>query len=128
MAPTKPRRKAVPASGPDGRMSLVDHFIELRTRVVRACVAIVIGMVICYLIWRPVYGVLRHPYCSLPIKARHPYGNVTGCELITLHPLDAFGIRLRVSAIVGVLISSPVWLYQLWAFITPGLKGNERRW
>jgi sec-independent protein translocase protein TatC len=128
MAPTKPRRKAVPAAGPDGRMSLIDHFVELRTRVVRATVAIMIGMVVGFLIWHPVLNILKAPYCDLPIGKRHPYGGVTKCELNYTHPLDGFSIKLKVSAIIGVLISAPVWLYQLWAFITPGLKRNERRW
>jgi sec-independent protein translocase protein TatC len=128
MAPTKPRRKAVPTAGPDGRMSLIDHFIELRTRVVRACVAIVIGMIVAFIIWHPIFNVLKHPYCSLPIKDRRPYGGITQCEFIYTHPLDGFSIKLRTSAIAGVLIAAPVWLYQLWAFITPGLKRNERRW
>ncbi|BEP15857.1 twin-arginine translocase subunit TatC [Acidothermaceae bacterium B102] len=118
----------MPAAGPDGRMSLVDHFIELRTRVVRACVAIVIGMVIGFIIWHPVYNVLKAPYCDLPVGKRHPYAGASGCSLVYSHPLDGFSIKLKVSAIVGILISSPVWLYQLWAFITPGLKRNERRW
>ncbi|MDX6202550.1 MAG: sec-independent protein translocase protein TatC, partial [Frankiales bacterium] len=128
MATTKPRRKAVPAAGPDGRMSLIDHFIELRTRVIRATVAIMIGMVVGFIIWHPVLNILKEPYCSLPIDKRHPYGGITQCELNYSHPLDGFSIKLKVSAIVGVLIAAPVWLYQLWAFITPGLKRNERRW
>jgi sec-independent protein translocase protein TatC len=128
MAQPKPRRKAVPVAGPDGRMSLVDHFIELRTRVVRAVVAIVIGMVIAFLIWHPIFDVLKHPYCSLPVGKRKQYGGVTQCEFVYNHPLDGFSIKLKVSAIAGVLIAAPVWLYQLWAFITPGLRRNERRW
>jgi sec-independent protein translocase protein TatC len=128
MAQTKPRRRAVPAAGPDGRMSLVDHFIELRTRVVRACVAIVIGMVIGYLIWHPVYKFLQHPYCTVPAKKRVTISGLGDCPTFYAHPLDGFQIRLKVSAIVGVLIAAPVWLYQLWAFVTPGLKRNERRW
>ena len=128
MATIQPRRKAVPVAGPDGRMSLVDHFVELRTRVVRAVVAIVLGMVIGYLIWHPVLNILKAPYCDLPIAKRHPYGGVTKCDLNFQHPLDGFSIKLKVSAIIGVLLAAPVWLYQLWAFITPGLKRNERRW
>jgi sec-independent protein translocase protein TatC len=128
MATPKPRRRAVPAAGPDGRMSLVDHFIELRTRVVRASVAIVIGMIAGYFLWHPVYQVLRHPYCTLPVKKRVTIPGLGNCPTFYDHPLDGFGVRLRVSAIIGVLIASPVWLYQLWAFITPGLKRNERRW
>ena len=118
----------MPAAGPDGRMSLVDHFIELRTRVVRACVAIVLGMVVGYLIWSPVAKLLEHPYCSLPFDKRNPYNGLDACRFLQTHPLDAFAIRLRVSAIVGVLLSAPVWLYQLWAFVTPGLKHKERQW
>src|ERR1700712_4709444 len=128
MASTKPRRRAVPAAGPDGRMSLIDHFIELRTRVVRACAAIVVGMVIGYLIWHPVYKVLQEPFCSIPVKKRVTIPGLGDCPTFYAHPLDGFQIRLKVSAIVGILIASPVWLYQLWAFVTPGLKRNERRW
>lgn len=128
MATVKPRRKAVPASGPDGRMSLVDHFIELRTRVVRACVAIVIGMVIGYLVWHPVYKVLQRPFCTIPKDKRVTIPGLGDCPTFYAHPLDGFQIRLKVSAIVGILLASPVWLYQLWAFVTPGLKRNERRW
>jgi sec-independent protein translocase protein TatC len=109
-------------------MSLIDHFIELRTRVVRACVAIVIGMVIGYLIWHPVYKFLQHPYCTVPAHKRVTIAGLGDCPTFYAHPLDGFQIRLKVSAIVGVLIAAPVWLYQLWAFVTPGLKRNERRW
>src|SRR3954452_19706550 len=127
MATTKPRRRAVPTAGPDGRMSLVDHFIELRTRVVRSAVAIVIGMIVGFFIWHPVLDILKAPYCDLPLAKRHPYGGVTKCELNYTHPLDGFGIKLKVSAIVGVLLAAPVWLYQLWAVSTAGLSRNERR-
>ena len=109
-------------------MSLIDHFIELRTRVVRACVAIVIGMVIGYLIWHPVYKFLQHPFCTVPKAKRVSIPGLGDCPTFYAHPLDGFQIRLKVSAIVGVLIASPVWLYQLWAFVTPGLKRNERKW
>jgi sec-independent protein translocase protein TatC len=128
MAQTKPRRKAVPAAGADGRMSLVDHFIELRTRVTRAAAAIVVGMIVGYLIWHPVYRFLQHPYCTVPVKKRVTIPGTGDCPTFYAHPLDGFGIRLKVSAIVGILIAAPVWLYQLWAFVTPGLKRNERRW
>ena len=109
-------------------MSLVDHFVELRTRVVRACVAIVIGMIIGYIVWHPIFSVLKHPFCSLPADKRNPIPGTHGCDLNYSHPLDGFSIRLKVAAIAGVIIAAPVWLYQLWAFITPGLKRNERRW
>jgi sec-independent protein translocase protein TatC len=127
MAQTKPRRKPVPVAGPEGRMSLVDHFVELRTRVVRSCGAIVLGMIIGYFLWHPIFGLLKHPYCSLPPGKRHALQGTTGCELNFQHPLDGFAIRLRVAAIAGVLIAAPVWLYQIWAFVTPGLRRNERR-
>jgi sec-independent protein translocase protein TatC len=128
MADTKPRRKAMPVAGPEGRMSLVDHFVELRTRVVRACVAIVIGMIIGYFLWHPIFGVLKHPYCKLSLSQRHQLGGTDGCSLNFQHPLDGFSIRLRVAAIAGVLIAAPVWLYQLWAFVAPGLYSREKRW
>ena len=58
----------------------------------------------------------------------------TGCntlgvnQLILNGPLDSFYLRVKVALIVGIILSSPVWLYQVWAFIAPGLYAREKRW
>jgi sec-independent protein translocase protein TatC len=107
-------------------MTLIEHLKELRSRLFISFLAVVIVTVI-IAIWayNPIFNFLRHPYCELPPSRR---AGGTNCELIFTHPTDAFFVRMRVSLIAGVLFSSPVWLYELWAFITPGLHRNERRW
>ena len=107
-------------------MTLIEHLKELRSRLFISLLAIlVVTLVIAFWAYNPIFDFLRHPYCELP-PARRAGGR--DCDLIFTHPTDAFFVRMRVSLIAGVLFSSPVWLYQLWSFITPGLHRNERRW
>lgn len=110
----------------DSRMTLVEHLTELRRRLLIALIAIGIATLIIG-IWgyHAVFDLLRRPYCNVPESKRT---GGAGCDLIFTHPTDAFFVRLKVSAIAGGVLSSPIWLYQLWAFITPGLHRNERRW
>jgi sec-independent protein translocase protein TatC len=110
----------------DSRMTLVEHVKELRKRLFIALIAImIVTIVIAIWAYSPIFNFLRHPYCELP-PARRAGGK--NCDLIFTHPTDAFFVRIRVSLISGVLFSAPIWLYELWAFITPGLHRNERRW
>jgi sec-independent protein translocase protein TatC len=120
-------RRRQSAAVDDARMSLRDHLVELRNRLLKALAAIAIGTVIGYLLSDRVVGVLEKPYCSLPAGIRNPVTNGT-CDLAFFHPLDAFSVQLNLSLIVGLIISSPIWLYQLWAFVSPGLRSVERRW
>lgn len=106
-------------------MSLVDHVYELRNRLFKALIALAVGTVIGYFWYE--YGLfdfLRKPYCDLPASIRQS----ESCDLPFFGVLDGFFLRLRIAMIAGVVLSSPVWLYQLWAFITPGLHRNEKRW
>jgi sec-independent protein translocase protein TatC len=107
-------------------MTLVEHIKELRHRLFIALLGVlIVTIVIAVWAYHPIFNFLRHPYCELP-PARRAGGK--SCDLIFTHPTDAFFVRLRVSLICGVLFSAPIWLYELWAFITPGLHRNERRW
>lgn len=107
-------------------MTLVEHLVELRTRLTRALLALVVGVVIGFFLFPAVFEFMKEPYCSLPASRRLDTGN--GCDLFAFGVLDQFSVRLRVSLIIGVALSSPVWLYQLWGFITPGLHKHERRY
>jgi sec-independent protein translocase protein TatC len=114
---------------PDGTMTLVEHLYELRNRLVKAALFIIIGMVVSWFLYDQILRILEHPYCSLPRSHRL---NIAGapndnCSLIFTSPLDGFLIRLKVMLVAGIVLASPFWLYQLWAFITPGLKKNERK-
>jgi sec-independent protein translocase protein TatC len=113
---------------PDGRMPLMDHIRELRNRVVKMALALIAGMIVGFVFFDPVWRLIERPLCHAEIRG------FTGCsvpgvnQLILNGPLDAFYLRVKVAFIVGVILSSPVWLYQLWAFIAPGLYARERRW
>lgn len=106
-------------------MTLVEHLFELRTRLFRCLIALFLGSVIAYVFYRPIFNFLTKPYCSLDASQRLERGR---CALAVTGILDSFSVTLKLSLMVGVLLSSPFWLYQLWAFITPGLHRNERRW
>lgn len=106
-------------------MTLVAHLYELRSRLAKALIGFAVGTVLGFVFFHPVFHVLRAPYCDLPISKRQ---GGAGCNLVFFGPLDAFALRLKVSMITGALLSSPIWLFQLWAFVTPGLHRHERRW
>jgi sec-independent protein translocase protein TatC len=112
---------------PEGRMSVIDHLRELRHRIIVALLIVTAGAIVGYIFYDPILHVLEHPYCSVPYKHRFP-GTNTGCHLIYNQVLAGFTTRLKVSFIAGAVLTSPFWLYQIWAFITPGLRKNERKY
>src|SRR5258705_4678996 len=96
---------------PEGRMPLFDHLRELRNRVVKMALTIIAGMIVGFIFFTPVWHVIQHPLCSATIRGH------TGCttlgtnQLVLNGPLDAFYLRVKVALVVGVILSSPVWLY-----------------
>lgn len=112
-------------------MPLVEHLAELRTRLVRSALALVVGLGIGFAFHQQVLELLTEPYCQLPSVLRRGTENISGstdCSLIALKVLDPIIIALKASAIVGVVIAAPVVCYQLLRFITPGLRPIERRY
>ena len=113
---------------PEGRMPLMDHIRELRNRVVKMLLALGAGMVVGFIFFNPVWHVIERPLCHAVIRGQ------TGCQTLGVNqlaldgPLDPFYLRVKVAVIVGVIVSSPVWLHQIWAFIAPGLYAREKRW
>jgi sec-independent protein translocase protein TatC len=120
------RRRKAPRD-PAATMTLVGHLTELRSRVAKALLAIALGTVVGFLWYdHGLLTFLTEPYCALPGELR-----LQGDEDCRLVVLDVFGgvlLRLKIGMLAGVVLSSPFWLYQLWAFITPGLKRNEKRY
>ncbi len=108
-------------------MSLRDHIAELRSRLLKALFFVAIGAVVGWIFYPQIIDFLKQPYCALPPERR--FQSVTGeCQLIFTSPLDGFMLRLKIGAIAGIILASPFWLYQLWAFVTPGLHRRERRY
>ncbi|MFY9330748.1 MAG: twin-arginine translocase subunit TatC [Candidatus Nanopelagicales bacterium] len=106
-------------------MPLVEHLRELRTRVVKASLAIVIGMVVGWIYYAELFKILSQPFEGVVAAAQAEGRDVT---LALTGVADPFVLQVQVSALAGILLASPIWLYQLWRFITPGLHKHERRW
>lgn len=109
-------------------MSVIDHLRELRNRLIVSLLIIAVGATLAFFFYDPILGFLKHPYCELPYQKRFPGTEDSGCTLVFTGVLDGFTARLKVSAIVGAILTAPFWLYQLWAFVTPGLHKHERRY
>jgi sec-independent protein translocase protein TatC len=109
-------------------MTLVAHLTELRNRVFKALLALLLATAVSF--WWYEHGLgefIRAPYCNLPAELR--YGDDdTGCGLLITDVFGGVFIRLKVAFLAGTVLSAPFWLYQLWAFITPGLKRNEKKY
>jgi sec-independent protein translocase protein TatC len=107
----------------EGSMTLIEHIRELRTRLFRACIAILVGTIIGYLVSTKVQTFITQPYCDFSLSRGAPK-----CSFNLNGPLDAFMLQLKISLYVGLVLAAPFWLYQLWAFIAPGLHRRERRY
>jgi sec-independent protein translocase protein TatC len=115
---------------PDGSMPLMEHIRELRNRVFKALLFLAVGAIIGWFLYNPVWHFIETPYCRLNLTAGlTPAGAAHhSCTLYVTGLFDGFLIRIKLALIIGAIISSPFWLYQLWAFLAPGLYARERRW
>jgi sec-independent protein translocase protein TatC len=115
--PTKFQRAA------EGSMTLVEHLMELRNRLFKATLAIAAGLAVGYWLADPVFDLLKRPYCQVRGESLSDCGS-----LLWLAPTDPFVTRLKIALYIGLIITAPIWLYQVWAFIAPGLHRHERKW
>ncbi len=116
-----------PKSDPDGMMSLADHLRELRYRVIVAVFALVVLSIVAAFFYDQLYLVLMHPYLQAAemLKASHP--EITTTPVIS-GVTAPFTLALEVSIVAGLVLSSPIWIYQLWAYIAPALLTKEKKY
>lgn len=105
-------------------MTMTEHLGELRGRLIVAAGAFLVISIIAFMFFEPITDFLLRPLCSLPRDRLGPHG----CRLIFTSAMEPFTVRLKVTALTGLVLSSPVWLYQVWSFVVPGLTDKERRY
>lgn len=103
-------------------MSMVDHLGELRSRLIKSLLLFVLISVIAFIFFKPISNFLLDPLCSVPKTLLGP----NGCRLTSFGVLEPLNVRLKVTALTGIVFASPIWLYQLYAFVVPGLTNKER--
>jgi len=104
-------------------MSLVEHLRELRTRLFKASLAIVIGTVVAWSFYPQIFEILSQPVNQIVEQAQT---NGQDVRLVLGGVADAFVLQIKVSVVTSMLVTSPIWIYQLWRFITPGLYRKEK--
>lgn len=110
--------KRAPSELPeDARMTIWEHLAELRTRIIRAAIALAIGAVVGWVLYPYVVSFLVRPYQDIQPDA----------SLYATSFLEPFAVRIQTSVYIGVALAMPVILWQIWRFVTPGLYPNERR-
>src|SRR6476620_2664604 len=107
----------LPAGGIDeGRMTLMEHLVELRSRVIKSAIAVGVGAVLAWILYPWIFDILLHPY-----KQIRSDQTITGGRLLQTDPLEGFAVRLKIATYGGIAFAMPVILWQIWRFVTPGL-------
>jgi sec-independent protein translocase protein TatC len=100
-------------------MTLVEHLGELRRRVLICAAAFLVGGTVSFLVYNSILAFLKHPYCE--VAPGHCGFYITG-------PLDGLALRIKIAAYAGAFLASPILLWELWRFITPGLNPKEKKY
>ncbi|MDX3006385.1 twin-arginine translocase subunit TatC [Kribbella solani] len=111
---------------PEGRMTLREHIVELRNRLLISVLAIVVCTVAAWFVYYHALAILKDPFET----AVRPFAENRGLKpQLTFQGVgDPLTFRIKVSAMLGLVLAGPIWLYQLWAFIAPGLHRSEKKW
>ncbi len=123
MSPEKSRRASTFERASDGSMTLIEHIRELRSRLFKASLAIVVTAIGGFFLATQVQEFINAPYCDYVLER-----GATECEMNAVGVLDALFLQLKIALYFGLIVASPVWLYQLWRFVAPGLLKRERRY
>ena len=107
-------------------MTIMEHFHDLRSRLVRSVIAIVAATAISLVFAQDAISFLSQPYCDMKQSLEGREQEI--CEFNLSSPISEFTLMLKVALYMGLVVSAPVWMYQLWAFIAPGLHRHERKY
>ncbi len=110
--------------GPDGRMALSDHLRELRARILKILTLVVVGMIVSLFFFDPIFALVLEPYK----QAQAGVGDDVNTQATIAGAGGPLMLYLKLCGVVSVIATSPLWLYQIWAFILPGLHSKERTW
>lgn len=105
----------------DSSAPLIEHLAELRTRLIHSVAAFIIGMVICFTVWNPIFNFLTEPLCSAMAERGH-----SDCGLILIKLQEGFFVAISISLVGGLVLSFPYIAFQMWRFVAPGLYKSER--
>jgi sec-independent protein translocase protein TatC len=116
-----------PPVPPDGTMTLFEHLRELRYRLVVSILAIMLGMIVAWFFRYDLLEILQRPYYQAvaALKASNPDASTL---LVNINLTSPLTLSLKVAALAGAIVTAPFWLYQLWAFVVPGLLAKEKKW
>jgi sec-independent protein translocase protein TatC len=116
-----------PPVPPDGTMTLYEHLRELRYRLIVSVLAIMVGMIVAWFFRYDLLAILQRPYFQAieALKVKNPD---TTTLLVNINLTSPLTLSLKVSALAGAILTAPFWLYQLWAFVVPGLLAKEKKW
>lgn len=105
-------------------MSMMEHLGELRSRLIRSVVVFVLISIVAFIFFDDISDFLLRPLCALPPERLGP----NGCDLIITGALEPVSVRLKVTALTGIIVGAPFFLYQIWAFVVPGLTTKEKKY
>jgi sec-independent protein translocase protein TatC len=109
---------------PDGRMALGDHLREFRARLLKVVTVFLVGLVAAWFFYDLLFGLLEAPYLAARERLR---AQGIDTEPVLTGVATSLLLQIKVSALASVVVTSPFWLYQIWAFVVPGLHPHERR-
>jgi sec-independent protein translocase protein TatC len=117
-------------------MSLGQHLGELRRRLVVCVIAFTVATIVAVIAYEPILHLLIKPLCTVDATSAHQkvgqpgalFGPNGSCNLFVTSPLDGLSLRVKIAVFGGLVLSSPVILFQIWRFITPGLQAKERKY
>ncbi|MGC1505067.1 MAG: twin-arginine translocase subunit TatC [Sulfitobacter sp.] len=105
----------------DSAAPLIEHLAELRTRLIHSVIAFIIGMIICFTVWNPIFNFLTNPLCSAMAERGQD-----DCGLILIKLQEGFFVAISISLLGGLVLGFPYISYQMWRFVAPGLYKNEK--